>query len=272
MRRAALNHLILLAGVGFLVTPLVLIVLLSTQSSAMISSEGLQFAIGDATRSNYARVFNIEAGFTRTVTTMQMLQNSLVVAMGVATLTTLLSLMSAYALVFFRWRLASLLFWVILATLLLPIEARFIPTFGVIAELGLVNTQLGIILPTLALALGTFFLRQFMLTLPPELMEAARLDAATPFRYFTDIVVPLSKGRAGAVFVIAFMIGWNQYLWPIMVATDDSLYTLVRGLQLIGGAGSGPGMAFVVITIGPPLILVWMFQRWFFRSLVDVEK
>ena len=272
MRRTAINHLILVAGVGFLVTPLVLIAMLSTQSSAMISSEGLQFAIGNATITNYARVFDLEAGFTRTVTAVQMLKNSLIVATGIAVLTTLLSLMSAFALVFFRWRLANFLFWGILATLLFQLEARFIPTFGTTNDLGLINTHLGMILPALALALGTFFLRQFMLTLPDELMEAAKLDAATPLRFFTDIVLPLSKGRAGAVFVIAFMIGWNQYLWPIMIATDDSLYTLVRGIQLIGGAGSGPGMAFVVITITPPLILVWAFQRWFFQSLVDVGK
>lgn len=272
MRKSLLNHLILLAGAGFLVAPLLLILLLSTQSSASLRAEGLQFYFGDALQSNYARVFNIEAGFTRTVTALQMLKNSLIVAFGVAGLTTLLSLMSAYSLVFFRLRTANFLFWCILATLLFPLEARFIPTFTVTNDLGLINTHMGMILPALALALGTFFLRQFMLTLPDELHEAATMDAATPLRFFIDIVLPLARARAGAVFVIAFMVGWNQYLWPIMVSTDDSLYTLVRGLQLIGGASSGPGMAFVVITITPPLILVWAFQRWFFESLIDTEK
>lgn len=271
MPRTLINHLILLAGVGFLVAPLILIVLLSTQPSASLSQQGLQFAWGDSLLRNYARVFNLEAGFTRTVTAMQMLKNSLIVALGVAFLTTLLSLMSAYALVFFRLRLANVLFWTILATLLFPLESRFIPTFITANQLGLINTHLGMILPALALALGTFFLRQFMLTLPDQLHEAATMDAASPLRFFLDIVLPLSLTRAGAVFVIAFMIGWNQYLWPIMVSTDDSLYTLVRGIQLIGGS-SGAGMAFVVITITPPLLLVWAFQRWFFNSLIDVEK
>ena len=202
---------------------------------------------------------------------MQMLKNSLIVSLGVAGLTTLLSLLSAYALVYFRWRLATAVFWVVLATLLFPLESRFIPTFGVTTYLGLINTHLGMILPALALALGTFFLRQFMLTLPNELLEAAVMDASGPFRFFRDIVLPLSLTRAGAVFVIAFMIGWNQYLWPIMISTDESLYTLVRGTQLIS-ATSGPGMALLVITMTPPLILVWAFQRWFFHSLVDVEK
>lgn len=271
MTRAIVNHVILLSGVGFLVAPLVLIVLLSTQSSASLSQQGLQFTVGDSALSNYARVFNFEAGFTRTVTAMQMLKNSLIVALGIAVITTLLSLMSAYALVFFKLRFANVIFWTILATLLFPLESRFIPTFTVTNDLGLINTHIGMILPALALALGTFFLRQYMLSLPDQLYEAATLDAAGPIRFFVDIIVPLSYARAGAVFVIAFMIGWNQYLWPIMVSTGDDLYTLVRGIQLVGGS-SGPGMAFVVLTITPPLILVWAFQRWFFRSLIDVEK
>lgn len=271
MPKTLVNHLILLTGVGFLVSPLILMVLLSTQSSSSLAQQGLQFEWGDSLQQNYARVFDLEAGFTRTVTAMQMLKNSLIVALGVASLTTLLSILSAYALVFFRIRLANTLFWIVLATLLFPLESRFIPTFITANTLGLINTHLGMILPALALALGTFFLRQFMLTLPDQLHEAATMDAAGPLRFFLDIVMPLSKARAGAVFVIAFMIGWNQYLWPIMVSTDDSLYTLVRGIQLIGGS-SGPGMAFVVITITPPLILVWAFQRWFFSSLIDVEK
>lgn len=252
--------------------PLLLIAVSSTQSSGELSQQGFQFSLGKAANSNFARVFDLEAGFTRTVTAVQMLKNSLIVALGIASLTTVLSLMSAYALVFFRMRVAHTLFWIILATLLFPLESRFIPTFSVITGLGLVNTHAGLIFPALALALGTFFLRQFMLTLPDELHEAATMDAASPLRFFMDFIVPLSMARAGAVFVIAFMIGWNQYLWPIMVSTDDSLYTLVRGLQLIGGASSGPGMAFIVITIIPPLVLVWVFQRWFFQSLVDVEK
>ena len=161
-------------------------------------------------------------------------------------------------------------FWIVFATLLFPLESRFVTTFQVTVELGLVNSHLGIILPVLAMALGTFFFRQYFLTLPEQLTEAAILDGAGPIRFFIDIIVPLSLSRAGAIFVIAFMIGWNQYLWPLMISTDDTLYTLVRGIRLVGQE-SGPGMALVVITILPPFILLIVFQRWFYRTLHSID-
>ena len=136
--------------------------------------------------------------------------------------------------------------------------------------LELVNSHLGIVLPVLAMALGTFFFRQFFLTIPEQLTEAAILDGAGPVKFFVDIIVPLSLSRAGAIFVIAFMIGWNQYLWPLMISTDDTLYTLVRGIRLVGQE-SGPGMALVVITIVPPFVLLVAFQRWFYRTLHTID-
>lgn len=271
MFRSILNHCILIAGFLFLVGPVLLIIASSTQLSADLSTRGLDFSIGTSAWRNYTRVFELQAGFSGQISAIHMLKNSLIVALSVATLTTALSLMSAYALVYFNIKAATATFWLVLSTLLLPLEARFIPTFEITNNLGLINTHLGLVLPVLALALGTFFLRQFLLTLPDDLHEAARLDSAGPFLFFKDIVLPLSVGRAGAVFVIAFMIGWNQYLWPIMISTDESLFTLVRGSQILSRS-SGPGMALMVITITPPLLLVWVFQRWFFKSLIDVEK
>ena len=156
----------------------------------------------------------------------------MIVALGVGILTTAFSFLTAYAIVYFKFRFSGFVFWLVLATLLFPLEARFITTFEVTSALGLINTHTGIVLPVLAAALGTFFFRQYFLTLPEELMEAAILDGAGPIRFLKDIVLPVSWARAGAVFVIAFMIGWNQYLWPLMISTDDSLYTLVR-LSLI---------------------------------------
>lgn len=195
-----------------------------------------------------------------------MLSNSMIIALGVGLFTTVFSMFSSYALVFFRLPAGLWIFWLVLSTLLFPLEARFVNTFQITADLGLINTHLGVILPALALALGTFFFRQFYLGLPKELIEAATLDGAGPYKFFIDIVLPLSHSRAGAVFVIAFMIGWNQYLWPLMISTDDSLYTLVRGIRLMGGE-SGAGMALIVLTILPPFLLLLIFQRWFFSSL-----
>ena len=262
--RGVTNHIILLCGVVFLVGPLVLFFLSSTQSSGVLLKDGLQLSWGDAALDNYSRVWEFKAGFTNRVTTLEMLQNSMIVAIGVAVLTTLFSILTAYAVVFFRFRFSNFIFWLVLVTLLFPLESRFINTFGVITSLGLVNTHLGIILPVLAAALGTFFFRQFFLTLPDELLEAAQLDGAGPLTFFWDFVVPLSWPRAGAIFVISFMIGWNQYLWPLMVSTDDSLYTLLRGIRLMR-QNSGPGMALVMVTILPPFVLLLIFSALVFQ-------
>lgn len=265
------NHAVLVAGVIFIIAPIALIFFSSTHETSVLTRYSLQMSWGDSFVENYSRVLGFQAGFTDAVTPLSMLKNSMIVATGVAFLTTVLSLLTAYAVVFFHFKLSGFVFWLVLVTLLFPLESRFITTFETASALGLINTHIGIILPVLAAALGTFFFRQFFLTLPEELMEAAQLDGAGPIRFLKDIIIPLSWPKAGAVFVIAFMIGWNQYLWPLMISADDSLYTLVRGIRLIGQA-SGPGMALVVITILPPFILLLIFQRWFFNALQDEAR
>lgn len=267
-RSQFVNHLVLLAGALFLLAPVALIMMSSGHSTTTLRAEGLQLSWGGRFFENFASVFRFEAGFTSGVTWAAMLKNSTIVAIGSATVTTVLSLLTAYAIVFFRMRGASFIFWLVFITLLFPIESRIIPTFVTTTELGLINTHLGIILPTLSLALGTFFFRQYFLTIPGEYLEAATLDGAGPVRFLIDFIVPLSFARAGAIFTISFMIGWNQYLWPLMISTDDSLYTLVRGIRLMGPT-SGPGMALLVITIVPPFIMLIVFQRWFFSGLLE---
>ncbi len=262
------NHLILIAGTAFLVLPIALIFFSSTHSSLTLTTEGLQMNWGGRFLENYTRVMTLQAGFSDDITAAGMLKNSLIVGLGVAILTTVLSLLTAYVIVFFRFRAAGFVFWLVFVTLLFPLESRFIPTFAITSDLGLINSHVGIILPVLALALGTFFFRQYFLTIPKEFIEAATLDGAGPFRFLLDFIVPLSWSRAGAIFTIAFMFGWNQYLWPLMISNDESLYTLVRGIRLIGQA-SGPGMALIMISILPPFLLLLAFQRWFFRALVD---
>ncbi len=262
----AVAHAILVAGLVFLLAPILLIIASSTHSTSTLQLGGLQWLPGDRAIENYARVISFEAGFSDRITPMGMLGNSLIIAIGVAVLTTVLSFLSAYAMVFFRLPCKGFVFWFVMVTLLFPLESRFVNTFGVVVSLGLINTHAAIVLPALAVALGTFFFRQHFLTMPKELIEAATLDGAGPFRFLKDIVVPLSISKAGAIFVIAFMIGWNQFLWPMMISTNDDLYTLVRGIGLIGQE-SGPGMALVVITILPPFFLLLIFQRWFYKSL-----
>ena len=264
--RTIINHIILLFGVFIMLSPILLMIFASSQNTADLRTIGMQFQFGDYFIENYNTVINFETGFTDEVTPMAMLKNSIIIAIGVGFFTTLLSFFAAYAIVFFKFKIANIIFWLVLSTLLFPLEARFIPTFQITSSLGLINTHLGIILPVIAAALGTFFFRQFFLTLPEELMEAALLDGAGSFKFALDILMPLSISRAAAIFIIAFMIGWNQYLWPIMISTDDTLYTLVRGIRFMG-QGSGAGMAFAIITITPPLVLVLIFQRWFFSGL-----
>ncbi|WP_298292926.1 ABC transporter permease subunit [uncultured Litoreibacter sp.] len=269
--RAAGNHIILLAGVAFLMLPILIIFASSTHQTGTLVQDGLMLVPGLNGPENYAQVLTMQAGFTDQITALDMMKNSLIIALGVAGCTTLVSLCGAYAMVYFRLPFAGFLFWLTLATLLLPLESRFITTFLVTDALGLINTHLGMVLPTLAVALGTLFFRQLFLGFPNEYLEAAKLDGAGPVRFFLDFIVPLSWKRGGAIFVVTFMIGWNQYLWPLMISTDESRYTLVRGIRLIGQE-SGPGMALIMLSILPPLILVLIFQRYFFRALADEKN
>jgi len=265
------NHVILLAGVAFLILPIAIMFASSTHDTATLVGEGLKLVPGSRGVENYTQVLSLQAGFTDQITALDMMRNSFIIALGVAGLTTLVSLCGAYALVYFRIPLAGFLFWLTLVTLLLPLESRFITTFLVTDALGLINTHLGMVLPTLALALGTLFFRQLFLSIPDEYLEAAKLDGAGPVRFFVDFILPLSWKRGGAIFVVTFMIGWNQYLWPLMISTDESRYTLVRGIRLIGQE-SGTGMALIMLSILPPLILVLIFQRWFFQALADEKN
>ena len=265
------THFILLAGIIFLITPIVLIFVSSTHQSSLLGDSGLQLWPGSEGVKNFTRVLTLQAGFTDQITALDMMKNSLIIATGVAFLTTIVSLCAAYGMVYFKLRIANFVFWLTLATLLLPLESRFITTFLVTDALGLINTHVGMILPVLSVALGTLFFRQLFLSIPNEYLEAAKLDGAGPVRFFVDFIVPMSWKRGGAIFIVTFMIGWNQYLWPLMISTDESRYTLVRGIRLVG-EGSGTGMALIVLSILPPLILVIIFQRWFFKALADEKN
>ena len=265
-----LDHLILLMGTVFLLLPIALMVAGATQSTVALNREGLTLWPGVEAVRNYAEVLTLKAGFTDQISAMAMLKNSLIVATSLAGLTTALSLCAAYALTYFRLPLSGFLFWLTMATLLLPLESRFVTTYQIAATLGLVNTLTGMILPALALALGTLFFRQLLLSFPDEYCEAAKLDGAGPFRFFRDFILPLAWRRGGAIFVVSFMIGWHQYLWPVILSTDESTFTVVRGIRLIG-VENGPGMALAVLTLLPPLILVVLFQRYFFQSLADTK-
>ncbi|KAB8312415.1 sn-glycerol-3-phosphate ABC transporter permease UgpE [Erwinia endophytica] len=206
-----------------------------------------------------------------------MLLNSAIMALSITAGKMVLSILSAFALVWFRFPLRGLFFWMIFITLMLPIEVRIFPTVEVVSHLNMLDSYSGLTLPLMASATATFLFRQFFMTLPDELVEAARIDGASPMRFFRDIVLPLSKTNLAALFVITFIYGWNQYMWPLLIINDTHLGTAVAGIRSMIGNGDGSTqwnlvMAAMLLTMIPPMVIVLVMQRAFVRGLVESEK
>lgn len=269
MRRSVLlDHLILILGAILMCGPLAALFLTTTHSPEVLRTEGMVLFPGDRLLQNYTKVFTTSGGFQDDITALRMIWNSFLLGAGFAGAKVCLSLAAAYALVYFRLRFAGAVFWVLLFSLMLPLESRFLATYDVTATLRLVNTQAGLILPLAASGIGTFFFRQYYRNVPETLLESARLDGAGPFLFFRDILLPLSLPMAGALFLVTFVNGWNQYLWPVMVTTDEKSYTLVRGLQFFGRTSLN-GMMLAVLAVIPPALLLLLFQRRFIKGLYD---
>lgn len=273
------DHLILIVGVLFLLTPLWLLFASATHPVDTLIREGLQWLPGGEGLAPFGRALTTATGFTDTATGLRMLVNSLIMGVGFAVGKILVSMAAAYALVYFRFPLATFLFWAIFCTLLLPLEVRIVPSYEVVSDLNLLNSYTGLILPLIASATATFYFRQFYKTVPDELLEAATLDNAGPWRFFKDILVPLSRTMMAAIFIIMFVVGWNQYLWPLIMTTEESYYTIVMGLKNILSVvreGRVPdynvAFALVILAMLPPVAVVVVFQRWFIQGLVESEK
>ena len=266
--KTIIDHSILAAGTIVMCGPLLVVFLTTTHEPGTLGRSGLSILPGGHGMANYGRLLGSEYGFSGDITALAMLWNSFLLGAGFATLKVILSLMAAYALVYFRLRMAGLIFWLLLLSLMLPLESRFLPTYDVIADLGLVNTQSGLILPLVASGIGTFFFRQFFQNIPDSLLESARLDGAGPLKFLIDILAPLSIPMAGALFLVTFVNGWNQYLWPVMVTSDEARYTIVRGLQFYGRTSLN-GMMLACLAVLPPAVLLIVFQRQFVKGLFD---
>ncbi|NOH84358.1 sn-glycerol-3-phosphate ABC transporter permease UgpE [Vibrio sp. 03-59-1] len=273
------DHLILIAGALFMLIPIWLIFASSTHSPNTIVSEGLQWLPGDHFLDIYSEAWNKSLGFGGDVTAKSMIINSMVMGLGFAIGKIIISMMAAYALIYFRLPYATAWFWLIFVTLLLPLEVRIIPSYEVVSGLGMLNSYTGLILPLIASATATFFFRQFFKTIPDELLEAAQLDNAGPIRFLFDILLPLSKTMIAAIFIIMFIVGWNQYLWPIMMTTDEGYNTIVMGIkQILNNINetNSPrydyAFAMVILAMLPPVLVVVIFQRWFVKGLVESEK
>ncbi|MCK8077827.1 sn-glycerol-3-phosphate ABC transporter permease UgpE [Vibrio sp. 1CM2L] len=273
------DHLILITGMLFMLVPIWLIFASSTHNPNTIVSEGLQWLPGDNFTAIYSEAWNKSMGFSGEVTASKMIANSMIMGLGFAIGKIIISMMAAYALVYFRLPYATAWFWLIFVTLLLPLEVRIIPSYEVVSGLGLLNSYTGLILPLIASATATFFFRQFFKTIPDELLEAAQLDNAGPFRFFVDILLPLSKTMIAAIFIIMFVVGWNQYLWPIMMTTDEGYNTIVMGIKQVLNNINETSLprydyvfAMVILAMLPPVLVVVVFQRWFVKGLVESEK
>ncbi|WP_084625727.1 sn-glycerol-3-phosphate ABC transporter permease UgpE [Loktanella sp. S4079] len=275
-----IDHLILVLGALLMLFPVYLALTTTSHDNVLLSKEGLQFWFGDQMGQNFRAAMFDKGGFSEQIDGTAMLINSLILGVGFAVGKIALSMAAAYAIVYFRLRFATFAFWVIFTTILLPLEVRILPSYEVVTGLGMANTYSGLIVPLLASATGTFFFRQFFLSVPEELVEAARIDGAGPGKFFVDILVPLSRTMIAAIFIIMFVYGWNQYLWPTLITTDESLFTLVRGIKQITQSvfeGNqipeyGQAWALAIIAMLPPVLIVIFFQSWFVKGLVESEK
>ena len=271
------SHAVLIAGVLVVAFPIYVTFVASTLTLEQIVTVPMPLVPGDQLVANYSQV--LKAGTTggSQASVANMLTNSLVMALAIALGKIAISIIASFAIVYFRFPLRNFFFWMIFVTLMLPVEVRIIPTFKVVSDLGLLNSYVGLTLPLIASATATFLFRQFFLTVPEELAEAARIDGAGPMRFFLDVLLPLSKTSIAALFVIQFIYGWNQYLWPLLITSDESMYTAVIGIKRMLSGGDAANewqliMATAMLALLPPAAVVVLMQKWFVKGLVETEK
>jgi len=270
------SHVMLIIGVLVVLFPLYVAFVAATLDDKQVFQVPMTLVPGGYLWENIRNIWQGGVGNLKVPFSLLLL-NSVIMALAITCGKIAVSVLSAYAIVYFRFPLRSLFFWLIFLTLMLPVEVRIFPTVEVISNLNLLDSYTGLTLPLMASATATFLLRQFFMTLPDELLEAARIDGAGPMRFFWDIVLPLSKANLAALFVITFIYGWNQYLWPILITSDASMGTAVAGIKSMISTSGAPTqwnqvMAAMILTLLPPLAVVLLMQRWFVRGLVDSEK
>ncbi len=272
-----LRHALLIAGVLLVLFPIWVAFVASTHEGRALVAGITPLWPGSQLVENYRTVLSTGIRAAGGGAAGTMMFNSLIMALSIAIGKIVISILSAYAIVYFRFPLRMLCFWIIFMTLMLPVEVRILPTFEVVANLGMLNSYAGLSIPLIASATATFLFRQFFLTVPDELAEAARVDGAGPLRFFWDILLPLSRTNIAALFVIMFIYGWNQYLWPLLITTDESFYTIVMGIQrMVNVADQQPYwhlvMATTVLAMLPPVVVILIMQRLFVKGLVETEK
>ena len=273
-------HIIIFCGVMVMVIPIWVAFASSTHENITILSEGMQWGLGDQLLKNYSEVLNQTGGFSQEITATKMFINSFIMAIGIATIKVIISSMSAFAIVYFRFKFATPLFWLIFITLLVPLEVRILPSYQIVSDLKLTNSYTGLILPLVASATATFFFRQFYKSIPDELLESAKLDGANSWKFFIDFLIPLSKTMIAAMFIFMFVYGYSQYLWPLIMTTSEQYWTVVMGMKIIFMEGYEGGnlpriaerFAYIILSIIPPVVVIIFLQRWFIKGLIQTEK
>jgi len=273
-----LSHLVVLLGVIIIAFPVWMTFVASTHSQQTMLQSPIPVLPGPHLIENYTKVLTEGYGRVGSTPVMMTLTNSMIMALGVALGKIAISITSAFAIVYFRFPGRMYFFWAIFVTLMLPVEVRIVPTYGVVASLGMLDSYSGLIIPLIASATATFLFRQFFLTIPEELLEAAKIDGASPMRFLIDVLWPMSRTNVVALTVILFVFGWNQYLWPLLITTEASMTTAVIGLskQISAAPEAVPKwntlMASALLITLPPVMVVIVLQRWFVKGLVDSEK
>ena len=270
-----LTYIILILGCLLIAFPIYTTFVASTHTLDKIASS-FPFFPGGELIENYRQALTVGSGEVG-ATVVRMMFNSAVMAFGIATGKIFISLLAAYAIVYFRFRLRMTFFWMIFITLMLPVEVRILPTYKVVSDLHMLDSYAGLILPLVASATATFLFRQFFMTVPDELCEAVRIDGGGPIRFFFDILLPMSRTSIAALFVILFIYGWNQYLWPLMITTDEKYYTLFLGIKRMLDVGEGQAdwhiiMASTMLAMIPPVFIVIFMQKLFIKGMTETEK
>jgi sn-glycerol 3-phosphate transport system permease protein len=274
---ALMAYLVLGIGIAIVAFPVYLAILASTFDAATIINGNMPLVPGDQAAENYYRTIFLGGTRTSREPVGGMMLNSFIMAFGIAAGKIFISILSAYAVVYFRFPFRKTAFWVIFITLMLPVEVRIYPTYKIVADLGLLDTYTGLILPLIASATGTLLFRQFFTTVPDELLEASKIDGAGAFRFFKDTLIPLSMTTMAALFVIQFIYGWNQYLWPLLITTQSSMQTIVIGIKKMITTQDALtewqiAMTTAVLAMIPPVLVVVAMQRLFVKGLVETEK
>ncbi len=271
------SHIVLILGIVIIAFPIWVTFVAASHDALRMTQVPLPLLPGGHFFENLVSALTKGVGNAREQSVGLMLVNSLIMALMIAIGKISISLLSAFAIVYFRFPFRMIFFWMIFITLMLPVEVRIIPTFEVVANLGMLNNYWGLSIPLIASATATFMFRQVFLTIPDELLEAARIDGAGPMRFFKDILLPMSRTNIAALFVILFIYGWNQYLWPLLITTDKSMYTIVMGIKsMLEAAEESPEWHLIMMSsllaMLPPVLVVVFMQSLFVKGLTETEK